>query len=104
MSVGKTGVLNGEVRAQKFLVAGRFFGNADCESIELASEGAVEGKLTAFSLAIDSDSSFEGESVRKKTADAPPHRAAIENTPSSATSVPDIKLAAKKLAEEKDLK
>ena len=64
--IGKSGSVTSELQAQSLIVAGKFFGNANCESIELVSGGEAEGKLTATSLTIDSDSSFQGESIRKK--------------------------------------
>ena len=63
--------MKGELKAQKLIVAGKFFGNADCESVELVSGGEAEGKLIAASLAIDSGGSFQGESIRKKPGDNP---------------------------------
>jgi cytoskeletal protein CcmA (bactofilin family) len=64
--IGKSGSVTSELQAQSLIVAGKFFGSANCESIELVSGGEAEGKLTATSLTIDSDSSFQGESIRKK--------------------------------------
>ncbi|MDA7957151.1 MAG: polymer-forming cytoskeletal protein [Gammaproteobacteria bacterium] len=64
--IGKTGVLQSKVRARKLVVAGKFYGEARCEAIELVSGGVVEGTLYTASLAIDKDASFEGKSVRKK--------------------------------------
>ncbi len=71
--------MTGEVKAQKMIVAGRFFGNAECESIELVAGGEVEGTLTTASLAIDIGSSFQGESIRRKPGDPPP----TENFPTT---------------------
>lgn len=62
-------MVNCELKAQKLTVAGKFFGNATCEEIELLTGGEVEGQLTAASLAIDSGASFHGESIRKKPGD-----------------------------------
>jgi len=61
--------LKGNLKAQKLVVTGKFFGDAECESIELVSGGEAEGKLIAASLTIDSGCSFQGESVRKRPDD-----------------------------------
>lgn len=60
------GSLQGEVFAQKLVVAGKFSGSAECESIELMAGGETEGRLTANSLAVDCDCSFQGESIVKQ--------------------------------------
>ncbi len=70
VEIGKSGVLKGELKAQKLVLSGKFLGNAECESIELLAGGDAEGKLITDSLAIDSDSLFQGESIRKKPVDA----------------------------------
>ena len=66
IKIGQTGVVTGDIAANALIVAGKFQGNADCDSIELISGGEAEGKLTATSLTIDASSSFQGESVRKQ--------------------------------------
>lgn len=66
VEIGKSGVLKGNLKAQKLVVTGKFFGDAECDSIELVSGGEAEGKLVSASLTIDSGSSFQGESIRKR--------------------------------------
>jgi cytoskeletal protein CcmA (bactofilin family) len=66
VKVGKSGLLKSTLRAQKLIVTGKFIGTADCEQIELVSGGQAEGKLISDGLVIDSGSSFEGESIRRK--------------------------------------
>ena len=70
VTIGKCGIVKCEVTAHKLIVAGQFFGNADCESIELLSSGKIEGQLTAASLTIDSGGSFQGQSIRKNPGDS----------------------------------
>ena len=70
VKIGHSGRVNSDLKAKSLIIAGKFCGNADCDSIELISGGEAEGKLTAKNLAIDSGSSFQGESIRKKEADA----------------------------------
>jgi cytoskeletal protein CcmA (bactofilin family) len=65
IKIGQSGVVNGNLHAKTLILTGKFYGNADCEAIELVSGGEAEGKLTCASLTIDSSSSFQGESVRK---------------------------------------
>lgn len=66
VKVGKTGLLKSKLRAQKLVVTGRFIGTADCDNIELISGGEAEGKLISSGLVIDSNSLFQGESIRRK--------------------------------------
>ena len=66
VKIGQSGIVNSDLRAHTMIVTGKFFGNAECEAIELVSGGEAEGKLSASSLTIDSSSSFQGESIRKQ--------------------------------------
>lgn len=70
VEVGEDGYIKGNIKAQRLTVAGKFFGNAVCETIELLSGGEVEGKLTAYSLMVDSKSLFQGESILRKDTQA----------------------------------
>ena len=69
VKIGHSGRVKSDLKAKSLVIAGKFSGNADCDSIELISGGEAEGKLTATSLTIDSGSSFQGESIRKKEGD-----------------------------------
>lgn len=64
--MGKPGVLKSHVRAHKLVVAGKFFGNADCDAVELVNGCLVEGNLCTASLAIEKGAIFKGKSTRKK--------------------------------------
>ena len=66
VKVGQSGLLKSNLKAQKLIVTGRFIGTADCDQIELISGGEAEGKLISSGLVIDSSSSFQGESIRRK--------------------------------------
>jgi len=66
VKIGKSGLLKSTLKAQKLIVTGRFIGTADCDLIELISGGEAEGKLISAGLTIDSNSSFQGESIRRK--------------------------------------
>ena len=65
VKIGKTGLLKSNLKAQKLIVTGRFIGTADCDNIELISGGEAEGKLISSGLVIDTNSSFQGESLRR---------------------------------------
>ncbi len=71
VKVGKSGLLKSNLKAQKLIVTGRFVGTADCDQIELVSGGEAEGKLISAGLMIDSNSSFQGESLRRKQGESP---------------------------------
>ncbi len=66
VKVGQSGLLKSNLKAEKLVVTGRFIGTADCDIIELVSGGEAEGKLISSGLTIDSSSSFQGESIRRK--------------------------------------
>lgn len=66
VKVGQSGLLRSTLKAEKLIVTGRFIGTADCDQIELTSGGEAEGKLISSGLTIDSSSSFQGESIRRK--------------------------------------
>lgn len=69
IKIGQSGVVHSDLRANTLIITGKFFGVAECESVELISGGAAEGKLNAVSLTIDASSSFQGESVRRQPGD-----------------------------------
>lgn len=65
ISVGRTGLIEGDVSAKKLVVTGRFMGTADCEEIEILSAGRVIGRIACKALVIERGSFFEGESRLK---------------------------------------
>ncbi|MBF0284353.1 MAG: polymer-forming cytoskeletal protein [Magnetococcales bacterium] len=69
VTVGKTGIIEGEVTARKMVVTGHFVGNAECEEIEILSGGKMAGTISSRVLVIERGSFFEGES-KLKSADA----------------------------------
>lgn len=69
VKIGQSGLLKSTLKAEKLIVTGRFIGTADCDTIELVSGGEAEGKLISSGLTIDSSSSFQGESIRRKKGD-----------------------------------
>ena len=71
VKIGKAGLLKSNLKAQKLIVTGRFVGTADCDQIELISGGEAEGKLISSGLVIDTNSSFQGESIRRNKGESP---------------------------------
>ena len=76
ISIGKTGVIEGEVFSKKLIVTGCFVGEADCEEIKITDGGKLIGQITSDSLVIEMGSIFEGEnklkdSVKRNVADQP---------------------------------
>ena len=65
VKIGQSGHVKSDLKAKQLVIAGKFHGNAECESIEIVSGGEAEGKLIAASLTIDATSSFQGESIRR---------------------------------------
>ncbi len=89
VKVIQSGVLKCTLKAQKLIVCGRFFGTADCDQIELTSGGEAEGKLISADLTIDSNSFFEGESIRRKQGDNTKLLDFTSDLPSKATLTTD---------------
>lgn len=70
ITIGKKGIIRGEVTGQKFIVSGRFEGNVDCESVEILAGGSIRGRVLSKEFVIEPEGNFEGESrVKKDTVD-----------------------------------
>jgi len=67
ISVGKNGLIEGEIVAQKLVVTGCFLGTAHCEEIEILASGKVVGQITSNVLVIERGGFFEGESKPKES-------------------------------------
>jgi cytoskeletal protein CcmA (bactofilin family) len=65
VEISRSGVVKSELKADKLIVAGKFFGNADCELVELTASGEIQGNLTSAGLVIENGGVFEGKSLRK---------------------------------------
>ncbi len=63
--IGKTGAINGNLRANKLTVTGLFEGTTDCENVEILAGGTLKGKVISNNLTIDQNCTFEGESLKK---------------------------------------
>ena len=67
--------------AKKLIISGKYTGDAECDSIEVVAGGEAEGRLTCASLIIDSDSAFQGESIRRRAEDLPQSGAPVVDFP-----------------------
>ena len=63
--VGKSGVVNGNIMAQRVIVSGNFSGSIDSECIEIMPNGRVEGIIVCNELYIERKGIFIGESKIK---------------------------------------
>ena len=63
--IGKTGVLRGELSADKVVVNGIFEGELDADSLEILAGGLVSGNITVRQIAIENGGRFNGNSKIK---------------------------------------
>lgn len=68
ISVGKTGLIEGDIVSRKLIVSGCFLGTAHCEEIEILARGKVVGQIISKVLVIERGGFFEGESKPKESA------------------------------------
>ncbi|RDU58537.1 polymer-forming cytoskeletal protein [Helicobacter sp. MIT 99-5507] len=69
--VGKSGVVNGDIMAQRVIVSGNFSGSIDSECIEIMPNGRVEGIIVCNELYIEKKGIFIGESkIKSKMQDS----------------------------------
>lgn len=68
ITVGKTGLMEGEITARKLVVTGHFSGTATCDELEILAGGRVQGAISSKILVIERGSFFEGESRLKEPA------------------------------------
>lgn len=61
LTIGQTGVIQGEVKAQTIVVRGRIIGSIRARKVELESGAHVEGDIVHASLAIQSNAVFQGQ-------------------------------------------
>ena len=74
VSIGKNGVVNGEIIAKKLVVNGKFIGKAECDNIEILKNGILNGDILVLNLIIEEGATFEGNCKKKgKKEDKKPH-------------------------------
>ena len=61
LTIGQTGAIQGEVKAQTVVVRGRIVGAIRARKVELESGAHVEGDIVHASLAIQSNAVFQGQ-------------------------------------------
>lgn len=64
--VGKSGVVSGEIYAQKLIVSGKFNGTTESEVVEILPLGRIDGKIITSELVIERKGIFMGESKTKQ--------------------------------------
>lgn len=65
ISIGKTGEVIGDIKANHLVVSGLFDGKIDCNVIQILSTGRVIGDIAYHDLVIEEYGKFEGRGVRK---------------------------------------
>ena len=60
--IGKTGKLEGNIRAKNVVVSGQFGGSITCERLEIVSQGRVIGEVETAELVIEAGGQFSGAS------------------------------------------
>ena len=63
--MGKAGVVDGDIIAQRVIISGNFKGSIDSDCIEIMPNGRVEGTITCSELYIEKKGIFIGESKIK---------------------------------------
>ncbi len=65
ITIGITGEVIGDIKANNLIVNGLFDGNIDCNKIQILPDGKVIGNVKYNELVIDSNGKFEGKGIRK---------------------------------------
>lgn len=61
--VGKTGIITGDVFAQKLIISGKVVGNVEAKAIEILANGRLEGTIASDELVIERKGVFIGQST-----------------------------------------
>jgi len=65
VTIGKSGLVTGEIIADKLMVSGDFKGNIDASVVDVLPKGKIFGKVLANEFVIERGGFFEGESKTK---------------------------------------
>ncbi len=65
ITIGITGEVIGDIKANNLVINGLFDGNIDCNKVHILPKGKVIGNIKYNELLIDSDGKFEGKGIRK---------------------------------------
>ncbi|RDU74028.1 hypothetical protein CQA57_03520 [Helicobacter anseris] len=60
--IGKSGIVKGDIYAQKLIVSGKFQGNTESNVVEIQPLGRIEGKVITPEFVIERKGIFVGES------------------------------------------
>lgn len=60
--VGKTGMIIGDIFAQKVIISGKVVGNVEAKSVEIMPNGRLEGVIVSDELVIERKGIFLGQS------------------------------------------
>ncbi len=65
ISIGKSGFVKGDIKAEKLIVSGVFEGTADCDEIEILKDGTIEGSVLVRNIVIEKGGNFNGTCKKK---------------------------------------
>ncbi len=65
ISIGKTGEVIGDIKANNLIVSGLLDGKIDCNEVQILPEGKVIGNMKYNELIIEENGKFEGQGIRK---------------------------------------
>ena len=66
VSIGKSGIIKGELKADKLLINGKFIGKVEANVVEITNGGILEGDIIIKDLIIEQGGVFEGSSKLKQ--------------------------------------
>ena len=65
ISIGKTGEVIGDIKANNLIVSGLLDGKIDCNEVQILAQGKVIGTMQYNELIIDEAGNFEGQGIKK---------------------------------------
>lgn len=65
ITIGKTGEVIGDIKANSLIVSGLLDGKIDCSEVQIMPQGKVIGTMKYDDLVIDIDGNFEGQGIKK---------------------------------------
>ncbi|AXX86295.1 MULTISPECIES: bactofilin family protein [Malaciobacter] len=65
ITIGQTGEVIGDIKANNLIVSGLFDGKIDCNEVHVLSSGKVIGEIKYNELVIEEEGKFEGQGIRK---------------------------------------
>ena len=65
ISIGPTGEVIGDIKANNLIVNGLFDGKIDCNLVQILANGKVIGDMQYNELIIETNGKFEGRGIRK---------------------------------------